>query len=144
MRHLESSIVINAPIDKVWRALTDLASYKKWSSTIDFGKCVLKEDATADVTICFNGSFKRSSATILSIRPHQHFSWEYGHSMFRLITKTWMLQSTDLHSTKLIHREEHSGLLSALMSEEKLGRHLPDLDLFHQELKRYVEIVLGR
>jgi uncharacterized protein YndB with AHSA1/START domain len=144
MRHLESQIIINAPIDKVWRALTDLASYKNWSSTIEFGKCVLKEDADAEVTVHFNGIRRRKTATILSVKPHQLFSWEYGHSLFRLITKTWMLQSEGLHQTKLIHREEHSGMLSALLSEEKLGRHLPDLDLFHQELKRYIEIVIGR
>jgi uncharacterized protein YndB with AHSA1/START domain len=81
MEKLSYSVKINAPVQDVWAAMLDDATYREWTSTFDKGS-YYEGDWNAGSEIRFlgpdeKGSLRGMIATVEENRPHEFISLRY-------------------------------------------------------------------
>ncbi len=117
MKTIETSKIINASADKVWKVLTDFESYPEWNPFIRQieGKAVVGTQVEAHIQLPDQKSmiFK---PTVLVSKPNREFRW-----LGSLWTKGifdgehyFILKPLGENRTEFIQGENFSGLLSGI------------------------------
>ncbi len=118
MRNIETSQVINAPVEEVWKTLMDFDSYPSWNPFIKTlkGKSVVGEQLTAELSLPDKKPmiFK---PTVLKCVPNKEFRWKGKLAMKGLFDGEhyFKLEKLADGQTRFIHGENFSGLLSGLL-----------------------------
>lgn len=86
---IESKIIINAPIQKVWDVLADFEKYPQWNPftpKIEIQPDQLGSDVILHVRL-------NPKSPKLTIQKEQLLAWDQGQQMSWGITKTWYIQT---------------------------------------------------
>jgi len=116
-RSIKTEIVINAPAERVYQTLTDLADYENWNPFI------VKSEGTAEKGRKIKNTMKNGEK-LMTFSPkvliaEKNFAFEWlgsliipglfdGHHYFRI-------EKISNNQTNLIHGENFSGLLSGFI-----------------------------
>jgi hypothetical protein len=117
MKNIETTIIINAPIEKVWQTLTNFKAYPNWNPFIKAIKGEVKIGNQIEVTLQPEG---------MSEQIFKPQIVEFGNYTFRWLGKLgikgifdgehyFQLKAIDSQKTELIHGENFSGILSGLL-----------------------------
>lgn len=118
MRNIETSQVINAPVELVWKVLMNFNDYPNWNPFIKSisGNSTPGEQITAE--LCLPGKkpmiFK---PTVLSAIPNQEFSWLGKLGVKGLFDGEhyFKLEKLSENKTRFIQGEKFTGILSGLL-----------------------------
>ena len=142
MKELRTEIEIGAPIEKVWSVLIDFENWKEWNPIVNnvSGNAV----KGSKLKIVMKGKDGTDSmkydAVITDIEEPKSFRWRATMMAGFLFTndKIFDLESTG-SGTKLIHREEFTGLLLSLFWSKLEKGALPMLKTMNEALKSKAE-----
>lgn len=134
---INSQVVINAPVEKVWKVLLDFENHPLWNP---FFKKIEGEPIKGNqILLEINGmTFK---PTILTNMKNQELRW-LGSLFFRgLFDGEHFFKLEDLgnNSTRLEHGENFSGILVALLKNKLLTDTINGFESLNEGLKNRVE-----
>lgn len=138
MKSFAASIVIRAPVERVWSLLTQADRYPAWNSTIEriAGRIAPGEKITVHTKATQGRAFPVS---VTEFEPNRRMIWSGGLPL-GLFTgqRTYTLSQLAGGDVEFAMREEFRGLLAWL-----IARSIPDLqpafDAFAADLKRQAE-----
>lgn len=121
MKELKTEIIINAPRQKVWQALTNFVEYPAWNSFIISIEGLAAGGAILKTQMLLNGKKHRFAPVITKLKEGEQLEWLgklplnlfYGNHYF-------YLESLQPGQTRLLHGERFSGLLSGMLLK-KIG-----------------------
>lgn len=116
MKELKTEIVLNAPVNKIWNVLTDFEAYTEWNPFIISSKGEAKEGTRLTNTMLNNGKEMVFKPIVTKVERDKHFEW-LGSAMGGLFKGRhyFILEDLGNNTTKLIHGEQFTGLLSNLV-----------------------------
>jgi hypothetical protein len=138
MKSFSTRIEIEAPVDKIWRILTDLPRWAQWNSTVE--RTVGNVERGAKVTVFVKQSPGRAFPLRVSeLDAPRRMVWTGGMPLGLFTgTRVYELSTTAASKTFFSMREDYTGPLAGL-----IGKFIPDLqpafDEFAQCLKREAE-----
>lgn len=135
MKIFRTRIIINAPADTVWRALTDLEAHTQFdpSCTKIEGKLIVGERVRVYSTLR-----KKHAYRVSEIRPNEIMVWEFSWP-FNLIrcVRTFVVMAKDDQTCEFNMQEVFEGHLATYT------KRIPDLTdnfrEFSRGLKRFIE-----
>jgi hypothetical protein len=118
MKNIETTIIIKAPIEKVWSIFTNFNEYPKWNPFIISVKGEVKVGHQIETTVQLEGMSEQVfKPQILEFGKNYRLRW-----LGKLGTKGifdgehyFQLKVIDSQKTELIHGENFSGILSGLL-----------------------------
>lgn len=141
MRELRTEIEIEAPITKVWSILTDFDNWKEWNP-ISEASGVASPGSKLSITMrCDDGKDGHTyMPTVTNIEELKFFRWRAVMMSGFLFTNYKVFELEEIGSgTRLIHREEFSGILVPLFWS-KMNKDVPPmLKTLNEALKQIAE-----
>lgn len=115
MPQLITAIDIDAPIERVWKILSDTSSWDRWNPLIRNFKGRLQEGEKVKVAFQFEGKSIPMSVELLDVKPKERISWvgpvfKPARSIFSG-THYFELKEIEEGRTRLIHGERFRGLI---------------------------------
>ena len=142
MRELRTEINIDAPVQKVWKILTDFKSYPNWNPFIVSVEGNIQVGSVFKVLLHPPESKPMTfKPTCLSMEQNKEFSW-LGKLFFPGIfdgKHIFELSEISATKTKLVQREEFSGLLVPLLWKQLDNHTRKGFDLMNEKLKEEAE-----
>lgn len=129
-------VVIDAPLDKVWEILTEVAHWERWHPYL--ANAALTGPFAAGSNLAYGG-FIKHHLEIAKVADKELVMLCGTIAGYKGITR-WDICKTDNGKTRVAFKECSSGfLIGTLYSDEKLGDHLQDwLDALKREAERSV------
>jgi hypothetical protein len=118
MKSIETAIIINVSVAKVWEILTKFETYPNWNPFIKSVKGNIKKGETIEVKIQLEGmKLQTFTPEILVFNINKEFRWlgELGIKGIFDGEHFFILERIDNERTKLIHGERFTGILSGLI-----------------------------
>jgi hypothetical protein len=119
MKELHSEVEINAPAERVWRLLTDFASYPQWNPFI---RSISGEPATGErLEVRIeppDGRGMTFKPTVLNAEPNRELRW-LGHLLVPGLfdgEHSLAIQPLEENRVRFVQRETFRGLLVPLFS----------------------------
>lgn len=138
--NIEASIIINASMEQVWKALTDFENLKKWSSSFQGLKG--KFEYSGNIEVVFKSPFggqNKMKKRLFQFKEGQSFGW----------TGVFLLGMSDYHShslktlsdgrTEFTQTDGLKGGASFLLGRLLEKQMQKGYEEFNKELKQYVE-----
>lgn len=114
MKQVETSIVIQAKPEEIWKKLITTHDYASWNPFISKIEGNLQEGKSINVTMKLNGGKPTNfSPTILKRKENEEFRW-IGHLWFKGLfdgEHYFIIKPIDSNHSKLIHGEKFKGIL---------------------------------
>lgn len=140
---IEEKVEINASVDEVWSALTNLRSYSRWNTQLHFLGGEVKLKGKIRLKLISEGiqphEFK---ATISHWEKNRRLAWMAGTKIPGIFRgeRFFELEEMSDNLTILTNREEYRGVLSSIVKLSPLIQTAPQaFQLLNTELKDYVE-----
>jgi len=138
MTGYHTTIEIDAPIEKVWAELLNIADYPAWNPLVKDIRGELKEGNRVEVSIIpLKSKFK---VMLTAFRPHQEMTWKGG------VVASWLVCAEHYYKlevtgskTKLLHGETFTGILSYLMPSFVKNRMRKIFEKHNWLLKQRIE-----
>lgn len=121
-KSINTEIIINTGKEKVWEILTNFNFFSEWNPFMIKIKGKLKMGEKLEVTLKTDNKNMVFNPTIIQLENEKKFSW-LGSLFFRGLfdgLHSFTLEEIDASTTKLLHSEEFSGVLSSLIFK-KIG-----------------------
>jgi hypothetical protein len=128
---------IAAPIDRVWKLLTDAARFPSWNSTVSKldGEIALGRRLAIQVPIAPKRTFR---PRVVKLVPNEEMVWRDGFApMFRGV-RTFTLVARGAARTEFAMREVLSGLMLPLV-RKSLPDFGPAFETYAADLQRAAE-----
>ncbi|WP_224333929.1 SRPBCC domain-containing protein [Haloprofundus halobius] len=140
MKHVHTSIDIEAPPSIVWEVLTDFDAYHEWNPYITEASGEVGEGETVEIRVEPTG--RRSSrlkCEVTNVVAERRLQWVGSLRVPGLFTgrHTFELEPLGDDRTRLVNREEVSGLLARFVVTDETPL---DYDWMNQELARRAEL----
>jgi hypothetical protein len=138
MKSFATRIDIQAPVNRIWRILTDLPRWSEWNSTVE--RTLGQIESGARVTVFVKQSPGRAfPLRVTELDAPRRMVWAGGMPLGLFTgTRVYELSAPSAASAMFTMREAYTGLLAAL-----IGKSIPDLqpafDEFAACLKRVSE-----
>ena len=142
MRVIKTEIDISAPKEKVWDILVDFENYPKWNPFIISIKGELKVRKRLEVIIQTGDSKKfRFQPRVTSYKKYREFSWLGSVMIYGLFDGHHVFEIKEIGNGKsrLIHRENFSGLLVPLMWKQLNHKTRLGFDQMNKSVKELAE-----
>jgi hypothetical protein len=113
-KNLSTEIIINAPINKVWKEFTDFTEYQKWNPFIKSLTGEIKTGNTIHVVIQpKDGKPMNFKPTIMKLKDNDILQWEGQLFLPGIFTgkHTFQLIRIENNKTKFIQKEDFNGIL---------------------------------
>ncbi len=127
---------IKASPEKIWNYLTNAADYPNWNSTVDRveGDIALGKKIKVFAKISPNRAFP---VKVAELTPNSKMVWQGGmpFGLFKGI-RTFTLISNSDGSTKLLMKENFSGMMLGMMS-----KNIPDLRPAFEDFAKDLKVV---
>ncbi len=141
MRELRTEIQINAPIEEVWKVLTDIEHWTDWNPTVKHASGVASVGAKLKITI--DGGTERDATykpVVSECNAPTSFRWR-AKMMGGLMFKNDRVFQLSEHEagTRFVHTEEFGGLMVPVMWKKLSGFVLPCLEKMNEALKEKLE-----
>lgn len=140
MREIRTEVEVAAPIEEVWRVVSDLRAYQQWNPFIPSFEGDPRANTRARMTAAIPGQKPRSTpVTILEVEAPRRLSWRGQLLAPWLFAGTHYLELTSAGAgTRVVNREEFRGLLAPVLLRV-LGAGLPTgYAAMNEALKRRV------
>jgi hypothetical protein len=144
VKKIETSIIINAGVEEVWRAITDVASYNKWNPQIIDIKGRLEANETIYAEIYApdgSGTKYGFEGRVVKAEPNKVLAWEGGTKGILFGYHYWILEPHE-EGTKVLHGEDMEGSYIDGISDEEFDLLKPAYEDYNVKLKQYVEASL--
>jgi hypothetical protein len=118
MKQITTVIEIKASADKVWEVLTNFENYPNWNPFIKSIKGKVEKGKIIEVQIQPEGmKLQTFTPEILVLKPEKEFRWlgKLGIKGIFDGEHYFILEPIDKETTKLIHGEQFTGILSTLI-----------------------------
>lgn len=137
---LNTEVVIAAPVEEVWRILTDFGAYSEWNPLITKIAGEARPGCTLEVEISLpEGNSSTFRPAVLVVTPNRELRWR-GKLGF-----PWLFQGEHFFKlepsgsgTRFIHGEHFSGVLVKFMGRT-LTQTARGFVYMNQALKRHAE-----
>jgi hypothetical protein len=142
MRELRTEIQISAPIDEVWRVLTDFDHWRDWNPMVN------QASGSASVGSKLNITMRGPNAedamkyqpTVLEANPPKSFRWRATMMSGLLFTNDRVFELKEIDGgTELVNKEEFSGLMVPLFWNKLNQFVVPMLEKMNKALKDKME-----
>ena len=115
------SIIINAPVQKIWKILIDVDDWQNWYHFLSGSRISGKFEAGSKIEY---GGFFKHRLTIGVVEPPKTVVLYGTYMGFQGIT-VWQMDKLSENQTRVIFKESSDGgLLSILYSNAQLEKHL--------------------
>ncbi len=121
MRHLETSITIDAPIQTVWKVLTDLEKYPSWNPFIQKSTGRLTVGERIENEMHLPGQKPQTfRPKLLKVAANKELRWLGSLGIPRLFDGEhyFQLEAINNHQTRLVHGEHFRGILVGLIMRQ--------------------------
>lgn len=141
MKNIQTEILINADISKVWNVLMDFENHPKWNPFI---KSISGEQKAGNkLTVSIqppDGNGMTFKPKILTLEPNREFRWKGKLGINGIFDGEhyFILESLDKDQTKFTHGENFSGLLVLLMGN-MLNKTKAGFQLMNESIKKECE-----
>jgi hypothetical protein len=146
MAKLLTDIIIDAPREEVWRALTDFSSYGQWNPYIRAIHGDLAPGRPLTVTVAPPGGPGRTfSPTVTGVEENREFRWAWGMWKPELFLgeHIFTLESAGPGRTRFVHHEDFTGWLVPLHRAFRFGVTERGFRAMNQALKARLETANG-
>ena len=138
MKHLQTEIIIEQSIFKVWDVLMDFQAYPEWNPFIRSIKGLKQVDKQLQVDIrTLKGRNMRFEPIVLKYEKNDEFRWK-GKLGIRGIfdgEHYFMVEERGAQQTRFVHGEFFSGLLVGIM-----GALLKDTEKSFEEMNKALKL----
>lgn len=139
MKEYHTAIIVNAPVDRVWRTLTDFSAYPDWNPLVGWLKGDISTDGQIQMFIKpLNRSF---NAKLKRVEQNKELTWVGIQLAAWFISGEhyYRLEKLSNNSTRLLHGESFRGLGSAFIGKSILTDMLDAFNLHNLMLKERIE-----
>ena len=142
MRELRTKIQISAPMDQVWRVLTDFDHWRDWNPMVN------QASGSASVGSKLNITMRGPNAedamkyqpTVLEANPPKSFRWRATMMSGLLFANDRVFELKEIDGgTELVNKEEFSGLMVPLFWNKMNQFVVPMLEKMNRALKEKLE-----
>ena len=141
MKNIQTEILINTDITKVWDVLMNFDSYPKWNPFITSisGERKLGNRLTVSINPP-GGKGMTFKPNILTLEANKEFRWKGKLGINGIFDGEhyFILESVDKDITKFIHGEKFSGLLVTLVGK-MLDKTQKGFQLMNESIKKECE-----
>ena len=141
MKNIQTEILINSDIAKVWDVLMNFDSYPKWNPFITSisGEPKLGSRLTVSINPP-GGNGMTFKPNILTLESNKEFRWKGKLGINGIFDGEhyFILESVDKDLTKFIHGEKFSGLLVPLVGK-MLDKTQKGFQLMNESIKKECE-----
>jgi hypothetical protein len=141
MKNIQTEILINTDITKVWDVLMDFDNYPKWNPFITSisGERILGTRLTVSINPP-GGNGMTFKPTILTLEANKEFRWKGKLGINGIFDGEhyFILESVDKDITKFIHGEKFSGLLVPFV-RKMLDKTQKGFQLMNESIKKECE-----
>lgn len=142
MNSISADIVIQAPVETVWKILTDFEKYPSWNPFIKSIKGIPTPGKRFKVVLQQPGSSPMTfRPTCLKLEPNREFRWR-GHFLFKGIfdgEHIFELKKIGENKTKFIQREIFKGILVPLLWRQLNTKTRQGFEQMNSALKTQAE-----
>lgn len=112
MKNIETEIVIDAPVEVVWRVLMDFDGYTKWNPFLTISG-IAKIGAKLDLSIDMKSKIKKFKPTIVVLEDQKKFAWTGKLIVKGLFAGNHYFELAPISEfqTKFVHGENFTGVL---------------------------------
>lgn len=141
MKTIQTEILIDAEVSKVWDILMDFETYPKWNPFIKSisGEQKIGEKLTVSIKPP-GGNGMTFKPKILAIHPPKEFRWKGQLGIPGIFDGEhfFLLEASQAGKTQLIHGENFSGILTSLFGKT-LEKTQEGFELMNKALKQECE-----
>jgi hypothetical protein len=141
MKKIETEIMIDADVKKVWTVLTDFEKHPNWNPFIKSikGELVVGQNLTVSIKPP-DGNGMTFKPEILKIEPGKEFRWKGKLGIKGIFDGEhyFILEETKKGQTRFIHGEKFSGALVWMM-EKALSKTKLGFELMNESIKKECE-----
>ena len=142
MKELRTEIEIDAEPKKTWNILMDFENWQDWNPIVNQVKGTATVGSKLVVTMCDNHGkdAQRYMPSVTNLEPPKYFRWRAQMMASFMFTNDKVFELEEIpNGTRLIHREEFSGLLVPLFWGKLKSGALPMLNAMNKALKLAAE-----
>lgn len=139
---IETDIVINAPIERVWKLLTDLTSYTNWNPFIVQASGNIELHQTLKCQPKMPGGRKYTFEPVVTrCEPFKEFAWRGNviHPTLASGEHIFKIVEVGENQVRLLHNEIFSGILSPLYVPFVRDSTIKGFELMNKALKYLAE-----
>lgn len=111
------TVTVNASIEQVWEALTDINNWTMWQT--DISKSVLHGDLKPETTFEWRSGGAKIRSTIHTVEMFNHFGWT-GRSFGMAAIHNWTLREANGKTTVSVD-ESMEGFIARLLQRSLNG-----------------------
>jgi len=137
---VRTEVIINAPIDSVWKMLISIEKYPEWNPFI----CEVKGKFKVKSFLKFkmktqDGTIKKFSAKLLVLNKNESFAWG-GSLLFLFKAKHYfLLNAIDPNTTKLVQGEYWKGLFGKAYGKKVYQSACYNFNAMNEKMKDVLE-----
>jgi hypothetical protein len=141
VKELRTEIEIAASPERVWRELTDLASYPEWNPLLPAASGELREGQQIRVTLKAGKRAMTIKPRLLRVIPDRELAWRGSLPVPGMFTgeHIFEIERLDGGRVRFRHREKFSGLLVPLLSRMLDGDTRRGFEAMNAALKARAE-----
>ena len=118
MSETVTDVIIDAPAERVWQALTDFSAYPEWNPLIRHVSGDLEDHARLTVTLAgADGSEHTSHPTVVRYRPGREIRWRDRPALPGIMDTetTFKVEPLGPEQVRFVHWHATSGLLAPFL-----------------------------
>lgn len=112
----KQSIIVNAPIDKVWSILVDINSWPSWNADVKKAKA---EDLAEDVSFKYTIGNQTVRSVFQKIDAPYLITWTSKSRLIKAV-HVWRLETTGENQTIVSSEESQEGIFTLFYGHQRL------------------------
>ncbi len=136
---VEASIILDAPIEKVWQVLTDFSKLKNWSSSFIDAKGEFKKNGSLEVQFKTPMGIQKMKRQVFHFEEGKSFGWTGPFILGMNDCHIHILEAVSPKRTRFTQTDYFSGGASFLLKGMLHKQLKKGYDAFNLELKEQVE-----
>lgn len=140
MKNIETEILIDAPIEVVWRVLMNFDAYRHWNPFLTVeGEAVLGNKL--DVIINMDGKKNFFKPKVVAYEEQRRFEWTGKLLLKGLFAGNhyFKLHPVTEFQTQFIHGENFSGILQGPIMKKVREKTIQGFETMNKAMKAYAE-----
>jgi hypothetical protein len=115
---IRDSIVINAPVERVWEVFRDFASYPEWNPFLNSFEGRIEPAEKVSVKMDLGPFVLPIKPVLTAVEPPRQLSWvvELGSSFLYTVNRRFQFDPLGDSRTHFVQSEESTGFLSPVIS----------------------------
>lgn len=134
-----TEIVINAPKEKVWKAITNFDQMSQWSRSLQRIDGEIKENSKVTLHYFFQGKVKYFRVKLIGVEPGTQFGWSEPLIPFAKDKHVYRIESLSENTSLFIQTDRIKGISTPFIGKLITGHMLHHFTVYNESLKKFVE-----